>query len=175
MKTGITIGPVTVERKTAYFWNGKCCAFSSDAPDIPEISVRKAGEVREYVVSDLKPCTEAVVSFGEKEFHIDRALFDTGSNVTILNPNTIPPDTPAGGEAYLHGPDSSWPAKPYYCTVSLGPGNIILDNVPVIDFNLEVFDTVDIDLIIGMDIITLGELIVKRKGRIPVFHFRINQ
>ena len=115
------------------------------------------------------------MSFGGKEFHIDRALFDTGSNVTILNPKVIPSNAPPGDEACMHGPNSSWTAKTYCCTISLGPGNIILDNVPVVDFDLEVFDTVDIDLIIGMDIITLGELTVKRKGKIPVFHFQISQ
>ena len=175
MKTGITIGPVTVERKTAYCWNGKCCAFASDVPDALEIRIRKPGEVREFIVSDLKPCTEAVVSFGEKAFHIDRALFDTGSNVTILNRKAIPSDAPSGDMADMHGPDSSWSAKIYYCAISLGPGSIILDHVPVVDFDLEAFDSADIGLIIGMDIITLGELIVKKRGKIPVFNFRIDQ
>ena len=140
-----------------------------------EISVIKPGSVFAYILSDLKPCIEADVLCNGVSIHIPRVLFDTGANITAINPKVIPNGVRGNNEEIeIHGAHSSGVSSVHYCSISLGAGEIVLANVPVNAFDLDVYDVTDTDLIIGMDVITLGTLTVKKAGRLPMFSFEVS-
>ena len=141
-----------------------------------DMIVIKPGTICSYIIGDLKPCIEADVLIDGKSVHIDRALFDTGSNITAINPRIAPAVSSTNGDKMvIHGTDRSGEAVTHYCSICLGSGEIVLQNVPVQAFDLDIYDHTDIDLIIGMNVITLGELSVKKKGFLPIFTFSIEK
>lgn len=138
-----------------------------------ELSVIKSGTVCSYILSDLKPCIEADVLIGGVSVHASRVLFDTGANVSVINPHSIPDADGTDEGMEVRGANSSGTSRTYYCSISLDGGEIVLSNVRIEAFGLDIFDGTDIDLIIGMDVITLGEFSVKKNNRLPVFSFSI--
>lgn len=139
---------------------------------LENIKVEKPGVVSGFIISDLKPCISADVDVDGHTVHIDRAVFDTGSNCTVIAPSELPSPL-AGEDIEMHGVSVSGESHIARCRLSLDNGEIVLGNVPLSDFDLSFFDESDIKLIIGMDVITAGRLIVDARNNIPHFSFEV--
>lgn len=140
--------------------------------DKKELYVQKSGSVSAYILSDLKPCIEADVHINGRVIHVDRALFDTGANITVINPVRVPEDTETDEPIKIYGGYSKNRDGHVLCRIDLDGGEIVLHNVLVYISDLDAFEAADIDLIIGMDIITAGTLsIKKKKGNLSLFTF----
>ena len=138
-----------------------------------EITVAKSGSISAFILGDLKPCVKADILYDGMVTHIDRVLFDTGANVTVVNPSVVPDDPDCDGDLEMQDIRHKARSKTLYCSISFCSGEIVLEHVPVQIFDLDYFNSGDIDLIIGMDVIILGELTVKKSGTLPVINFKI--
>lgn len=138
-----------------------------------EIVVEKPGTISAFVLSDLKPCTAADVEIDSRVNHIERVLFDTGANVTVIAPLELPA-LDNGETIEMHGVHNIGSGTSGTCRLSMGKGRIVLNNVPFVAFDLEYFEDSDIKMIIGMDVITHGSLHVEPVNGIPHFTFSVS-
>lgn len=112
--------------------------------------------------------TWATVIKDGKQIAVKRARWDTGSNITGIARNkteVLQPDW----TAEVRGVGSSAQTDIYKADVVL-PGGIRLSNVDVWAFDIEHLDA---DMIIGMDVISRGQLTVGMKNGMHVFSFFI--
>ena len=139
---------------------------------LTNIIVKKPGVVSSFIISDLKPCVSADVLCGNQCIHIERAVFDTGSNTTVIVPSELRSSLSAE-EIDMASVDTIGTGHVYRVQLSLDNGEIVLDNVPLVDFDLSIFEDLDIKMIIGMDVITAGRLVVDAGNHIPHFSFEV--
>lgn len=135
--------------------------------------VKKSGSVSTYILGDLKPCVPVDVFVDGRTIHVERALFDTGADITVLNPSRVSPDTALQDEILIVSVDAKDRSGYFFCSLSIGDGEIVLEHIPIYVTDIGVFDATDIDLIIGMDVIKEGALSITRKGTLPVLTFEI--
>lgn len=133
------------------------------------------GSFSEDVLCDLKPCCTADFVVCGRRIHIDRAVLDTGSNITvilrsILRENLVPAHNDSAESRDAIGRNA---ASIYNnCTLEL-PGGIVVGNLEIRDSLGWLRDT-GIGAIIGMDVLTVGELRLWSKYHLPRFSFDVN-
>ena len=136
--------------------------------------VTSSGSFSSYIISDLKPCGEVVFIIGNRKIHVERALFDTGSNVTevlssVLRENDVPvSDDYAEQRDY----DGIYAVERHSACLEIN-GSIQICNVEVRSCDLEWLRENGIEAIIGMDVIALGELRICKKHNLPVLEFEV--
>lgn len=118
-----------------------------------------------------KLINEATLSYNDKTYKTDLAQWDTGATHTCISKNVVshlglipigqrPIKTPSGKEI----------VNEYRIDVKLQNENVLLNDVFVIDS--EIGDQ-GIDVLIGMDIISLGDFSVTNYNSKTVFSFRV--
>ena len=100
-------------------------------------------------------------------------MLDSGSNITVISPAVVPDNIEICEGSNIYAANSNDVSDLIRCRLILGNGDIIIDHVPLEIFDLDYFRTGDIDLIIGMDLIAVGELHFQKKGSLPLFTLKV--
>lgn len=135
-----------------------------------DISVKKPGIISGYILGDLRPQTSAEVLIDGNVIAINTALIDSGSNVTVLSPIVCEP-IQGSENAEVRSAHKQTSASVVTGSLILGNNDIVLENVSFLIADLEIFECGDIQLVLGMDVITAGRFVIERKGRLPYYSF----
>lgn len=96
------------------------------------------------------------------------ALWDTGSNMTVISENLAREmNLEPVGEMYANTAGGNFKFNKYVISVSL-PNRLNIENIAIAGGNLNK----DIDILIGMDLITLGDFAITNYNNKTVFSFR---
>lgn len=123
-----------------------------------------------YDPDDLRLFSSAKVTIGDKTFFTDKAMWDTGSTITAISHATaqqyhaIPNETGTSISA-----TDRLDADIYQATIEL-PGGIVFRDIDLWDISLS---HLDVEIVIGMDIISQGKLLVETVNGTPMFSFSI--
>lgn len=134
------------------------------------IAIKKPGTISGYILGDLRPETNAEVLIDGKVIAIRTALLDTGANVTVLSPLLYQPEE-GPEDAELLSAHKSTDAYVKEGSLILGSNDIVLERVSFLVADLVIFEAHEIQLIIGMDVITAGRFVIERKGQLPYYTF----
>ena len=134
------------------------------------ITVKKSGIISGYILGDLRPETNAEVLIDGIPIPVNVALIDTGANVTVLSPLLYESEE-SSEQAELLSAHRSVKACTREGSLILGNNDIVLEHVEFLIADLEIFDAHDVQLVIGMDVITAGRFLIERKGRLPHYTF----
>ena len=136
------------------------------------VTLRSTGGLaRSLLMRDCKVCAafdpDAVAADFEPPFIAFDALWDTGATATVVTQNVVDRCglQPMGQERVRHGGGEDI-CDVYYLSVEL-PGAFRIKNVRVTKLKVA-----GADLLIGMDIITLGDFSVTNENGSTVFSFR---
>ena len=138
--------------------------------------VLRGGSFSEDVLCDLKPCCTADFVVCGRRIHIDRAVFDTGSNITVILKSVLDENLVAAHDDSAESRDANGSHTSSIhknCILEL-PGGIVIGNLEIWDSNLEWLRDMGIGAIIGMDVLTVGELRLWSKYHLPRFSFDVN-
>lgn len=118
-----------------------------------------------------KLMSEAILIYNNKEYKTKSAQWDTGATSTCISKKVV---NELGlipvGKANIQTPSGKAVVNEYRIDIKLQNENVHLTNVYVMDSEIE---AQGIDILIGMNIITLGDLSVSNfKGK-TVFTFRV--
>lgn len=108
-----------------------------------------------------------IYSVSGHKFHADRALWDTGADTTIISSRIVKKlnlqPYKAGGISGIGGATGS----NVYLVHVLTPTGDFVANVEVMENDFE-----DIDVLIGMDVIVIGDFLITNKDGKTTFQFR---
>ena len=123
---------------------------------------------KEYptLVEDIMTECDIYSAFGQK-FHTDRAIWDTGADTTIISSRIVKKlnlqPYKAGGISGIGGDTDT---NVYLVHVQVPTGDFVA--------NVEVMESefADIDLLVGMDVITFGDFLITNNDGKTTFQFR---
>ena len=128
------------------------------------------GKLREIVTDAEVFLSSNISTFFKipRKSHNVKALWDTGATNTAISSNlaTILNLTPTG-RATIHGISQSYETNTYVVDIGL-PNKVMIEDVPV----TEAPNLGEYDLLIGMDIITIGDMSITNGSRNTWFSFR---
>lgn len=116
--------------------------------------------------------SHAEVTICGKTIATNRAIWDTGATISALSKRmeekvgALPDE-----EGIMHGATGNSDSNIYCATVEL-PGGIVFRDVDMWGIGLP---GLDVDVVIGMDIISRGKLVVETVGGVPMFSFSVEQ
>lgn len=121
-----------------------------------------------YDSEQLKLLSPAKIEVGNKTILTDKAVWDTGANITMVSEKvTGKLSGDPVEEADTHGIGGTDKTRIYMGNVEF-PGGIIFDDVTIWIQDLR---DLDFEVIIGMDVISRGRLVVEERKGIPTFSF----
>lgn len=118
-----------------------------------------------------KLMSEAILIYNNKEYKTKNAQWDTGATSTCISKRVVKElGLLPTGKASIQTPSGSAIVNEYRIDIKLQNENVRLTNVYVMDSEIE---AQGIDMLIGMNIITLGDLSVSNFNGKTVFTFRV--
>lgn len=118
-----------------------------------------------------KLINSATLIYGDKEYKTNLAQWDTGATNTCISKNVVKQlGLIPCGQRPMKTPSGDILANEYRIDIKLQNENVYLENVYVVDSKI---GDQGIDLLIGMDIINLGDFSVSNFDNKTVFTFRI--
>lgn len=117
-----------------------------------------------------KLISEADIVYNDKVFHTDKAQWDTGATSTCISKKVIQKlDMVHSGKSYLGTLSGEEYVKTYFIKVIL-PNDVTVTDVRAVESDIENWG---IDILIGMDIILLGDFAISNYDGKTQFTFRI--
>ena len=124
-----------------------------------------------YTGITKKLITEATIKFGDKEYKTSTALWDTGATNTCISKNVVNQlGLISNGKVKIKTPSGEMWVNEYRVDIKLVNENVIVDNVYVTDSEI---GNQGLDVLVGMNIISLGDFTVSNHNGQTVFSFRI--
>ena len=123
-----------------------------------------------YDPNNLRLFSSAKITIGDKTLFTDKAMWDTRATITAISHATAQQYNAAPNETGTSiSATDRLDTDIYQATVEL-PGGIVFRDIDVWHISLSYLD---VEIVIGMDIISQGKLVVETVNDVPMFSFSI--
>lgn len=137
---------------------------------LDNIHITKHGTISRDIVLD-RITIASILCGADDTMVLANLMIDTGANITVVRPDIIEKFAKEAG-IVTYGISEKGTTDKVTCRLRL-ENEIIIDGCEVHAMDLEAFDVIGIDGVIGMDIIQAGDLHVFRKDGFPHFEFTL--